>query len=391
MKPELPAALSLETRLLNVARWPSQAFDGPQPAIHAAGTVFFPDADTFRRRDWTRKDAFIYGTHGTPTTFELEARVAALEGGSHSLLLPSGLAAIAILYQALLQPGDELLVPLSVYSANREFITNELVRWGVSIQLYDPTDLNTLAFSPASRLLWIDAPGTTTFEFPDIRQIAVQARANNVLVAMDSTWSAGIAFRPFDFPIDVSVHSLSKFACGSGDTLLGCITCADKGLFDVIRVTAARHGQFVSSEAAASVAKGLDTLPIRYRAQDASTRRLIDGLIKHSRIQRVFHPSLPTIPGHDIWKTTCSAAAGLFSIELESSLTQSDADQLIDSVKLFRIGFGWGGHRSLMLPCGVGIVSPQQTYGEIIRVAVGLEDPTDLLNDLVQALDRLPK
>jgi len=380
---------ALHTRLLDVARWPGDKFDGPQPAIHSAGSVYFPNAAAFHGRDWTSKDGFIYGTHGTPTTFELEARIAMLEGAAHGLLFPSGLSAIAALYMAILAPGDELVVPLNVYSANREFITNTLCRWGIQVCLYDPTDLSTLSFGPASRLVWIEAPGTTTFEFPDIQEIASRARASDVAVALDSTWSAGIAFRPFDFPIDYSVHSLSKFASGSGDTLMGSVTCVDKARFDVVRVAAARQGLYVSPASAASVGKGLDTLPMRYRAQDVSTRRILDELASDRRISRLFHPSRVDNPGHQTWKTQCCAAAGLFSIEFDERYTQQDIDAFADSLSLFRIGFGWGGPRSLVLPCGSSIVSPQQTSGQVVRVSVGLEDPTDLLADLRQSLDRL--
>jgi len=345
----------------------------------------------FRARDWTQKDRFIYGPHGTPTTFELEARIASLEGGHNSLLCPSGLSAITLVYMALLKPGDELLVPINVYSANRAFITRELVEWGVQVRLYDPTDLESLVFSEATKLVWIEAPCAITFEFPDIPGITARARDAGVLSAIDNTWGAGIALRPFDFQVDISVQSLSKFANGSGDVVMGAVTCAQQEVYDILKLCAMRLGLNVSGNDAASVLKGLDTLPLRYHAQDAATRQLVNALEGNDALEEVLHPSLESAIGHALWQRDCSAAAGIFSLVFRDTLTQSEVDHFIDSLQLFKIGFGWGGPRSLVLSHGRSVASIKPLHGELVRFSVGLEAAEDLLADITQALRVLPK
>ncbi|WP_093439907.1 PLP-dependent transferase [Variovorax sp. 770b2] len=379
------------TALLHGERWPTADFEGMQPGIFNAATVVFADMAAFRARDWTRKDRFIYGPHGTPTTFELEARIARLEGGNNSLLCPSGLSAITLVYMALLKPGDELLVPINVYSANRAFIARELVEWGVQVRLYDPTDLESLAFSDATKLVWIEAPCAITFEFPDIPAITARTRDAGVLSAIDNTWGAGIALRPFDFQVDISVQSLSKFANGSGDVVMGAVTCAQQEVYDILKLCAMRLGLAVSGNDAASVLKGLDTLALRYHAQDATTRQLVNALRGNDTFEEVLHPSLESATGHAFWQRDCSAAAGIFSLVFGDAFAQSDVDRFIDALQLFKIGFGWGGPRSLVLSHGRSVASIKPLHGELVRFSVGLEAAEDLLADITQALRMLPK
>ncbi|MCJ0764502.1 PLP-dependent transferase [Variovorax sp. CYS-02] len=378
------------TALLHGERWPVQGFESIQPGTFDAATVVFPNMAAYRARDWTRKDGFIYGSHGTPTTFELEARIARLEGGLHCLLSPSGLSAIALVYMTFLKPGDELLVPLNVYAANRVFITHELAAWGIHVRLYDPTDLETLEFSDTTKLVWIEAPCSTTFEFPDIVEIAASAQARGVLTALDSTWGAGIAYRPFELGVDIAVQSLSKYANGSGDTVMGAITCNDKGLYEALKLCAMRMGLGVSARDAASILRGLDTLCVRYRAQDAAARFLVSELSRYGDVLRVLHPSLTACPGHTFWQRDCVAAAGIFSLVFQERFSSTDVDRFVDGLKLFKIGFGWGGPVSLALSYGRSVVSAEPLEGELVRISVGLEDPEDLLADLAQGLRLLP-
>lgn len=382
------AGRALPTALLHGRHWPAAGFDGGRPGIFRASTVVFPCAADFRSRDWTRKDRFIYGLHGTPTTFELEERVAILEGGRHSLLCPSGLAAIALVYVALLKPGEELLVPVNVYSANRALIMRELVEWGIAVRLYDPTDPDSLSFSSQTRLVWIEAPCSITFEFPDIRAVVARARAAGVLTALDSTWGAGIAYRPFDLEVDIAVQSLTKFASG-GEVMMGAVTCADKDLYDILKLCAMRLGQSVSAMDAASVLGGLDSLPLRYQAQDAATRRLLEEVRVHEAVAQVLHPSLEGAPGHAFWRRDCRTAAGIFSLVLQARHVQQDVDRFLDALSLFRIGFGWGGARSLVLPQGRDVVGVRPIEGELLRFAVGLEDVDDLVADLARGFRAL--
>jgi len=381
---------TLQTKLLHLGHWPSADFEGIQPGVFSASSVIFPNTASFRSRDWTRNDRFIYGPHGTPTTFELEARIAALEGGAHSLLCASGLAAISLVYVALLKPNDELLVPVNVYAANRSFITQDLMAWGVRVRLYDPTNLDSLEFSAATKLVWIEAPCSITFEFPDVITIAERARKANVLSVIDNTWGAGVALRPFDLGVDISVQSLSKYASGGGDVMMGSITCHDEGIHAVLKLCAMRWGVAVCAMAAASVLKGLSTLQLRYQAQDTATRYLLADLIDKKGINEVLHPSLESSVGHEFWQRDCTAAAGLFSIVFQPSYSARDVDHFIDALQLFKIGFGWGGPISLVLPQGRSVASVRPIEGELVRFSVGLESPDDLLSDIKQALCSLP-
>ena len=383
--------MAQQTALLHRRRWPTAQFEASQPGIFNAATVVFPDMAAFRARDWTRKDHFIYGPHGTPTTFELEARVALLEGGVDSLLCPSGLSAIALVYMTLLKKGDELLVPVNVYTANRVLLTRELMEWGIQVRLYDPTDLETIEFSSATKLIWIEAPCSITFEFPDIPSLTALARGAGVLSAIDNTWGAGIALRPFELGVDISVQSLTKYGNGGGDVVMGAITCADQDTHSLLKLCAMRLGLNVSSSDAASVFKGLDTLSLRYASQDASTRHLIKGLQHNGTLDEVLHPSLESAVGHDFWRRDCRAAAGIFSVVFCDRFSQADVDHFIDALRLFKIGFGWGGPRSLVLPYGRSVASIKPLHGELVRFSVGLESAEDLLDDITQALHVLPR
>jgi cystathionine beta-lyase len=304
------------------------------------------------------------------------------------MLCPSGLSAITLVYIALLRPGDEVLVPVNVYAANRTFLTHELRSWGVAVRLYDPTDPDTAAFTQATRLLWIEAPCSLTFEFPDVRRLAALARSRGVLSVIDNSWGAGIALRPFELGADISVQSLSKYAGGGGDTVMGSISCAQKHLYDTLKLCAMRLGLCVCAGDAASVLKGLNTLTVRYRAQDAAARFLVEQLAGHRAIALVRHPSLPDCPGHEVWRRDCTAAAGLFSLVFNEHLLQGDVDRFVDTLRLFRIGYGWGGPVSLVMAYGREVPSVQPLPGELVRFSVGLESPEDLGADLAQALEQ---
>lgn len=383
---ESRGALQPHTALLHQRHWPAAGFDSVQPGTFKASTTFFPNMAAWRRRDWLAKDGFIYGPHGTPTTFELEAKVAALEGADHALLCPSGLNAIALVYMALLRPGDEVLVPINVYPANRSLLTGELAAWGIQVVLYDPMDLSTLRFSAATRLLWLEAPCSITMEFPDVRAIAAAATAAGALTALDNTWGAGIAFSPFELGVDISVQALTKYAAGSGDVVMGSITTRDKGLYDALKLCAMRWGVHVAGNDAETVLRGLQSLPLRYRAHDATARLLTQHLARHPAVARVLHPALPEAAGHSTWRRECSAAAGVFSVVFQPSYTEAQVDAFVDALRLFRIGFSWGGPISLVLSYGRSVAALEPLDGELVRFSAGLEAADDLVDDLSQAL-----
>ncbi|HEX5635339.1 MAG TPA: PLP-dependent transferase, partial [Gemmatimonadales bacterium] len=207
---------ALPTALIHHAYEPPAGFAAPQPGVHKASTVIFPNVAALRARNWKEKTGYTYGLHGTPTTFTLEERIATLEGGTQSLLLPSGLAAIALVDLALLAAGDEVLLPDNAYNPSKELARHELAHYGIAHRFYDPMDPASLreAIGPATRLVWIEAPGSVTMEFPDVDALVAAARARGVLTALDNTWGAGIAFRPFELGLDIVMQALTKYPSG---------------------------------------------------------------------------------------------------------------------------------------------------------------------------------
>src|SRR5258706_4076593 len=211
------------TDLIHHPYVPPAGFAAPQPGVFKASTVIFANTAAMRAGDWKSKAGYTYGLHGTPTTFMLEERIATLEGGLHTVLVPSGLASIALTDMALLNSGDEVLIPDNAYHPSKELARHELSRWGIAYRYYDPMDANALAamVTPATKLVWIEPPGSVTMEFPDVPNLISAARSQGALVAFDNTWGGGIALRPFDLGVDVSAHALTKYPSGGGDVLMG--------------------------------------------------------------------------------------------------------------------------------------------------------------------------
>ena len=288
------------TALIHHGYRPPAGFEAPQPGVFKASTVIFPDVAALKSRDWRRRDGYTYGLHGTPTSFMLEERVATLEGGRHTLLLPSGLAAIALVGMTLLGPGDELLLPSNVYAPSREFARHELARWGVTTRFYDPMDLPAFEalLSPATRLVWFEAPGSVTLEFPPLDALVKAARRHGVLTALDNTWGAGLALKGFELGLDIVMQALTKYASGGGDVLMGSVTTRDAALHERLHLTHMRAGFGVGANDVEAVLRGLPTLALRYAAQDAAARRLATWCAARPEVLEVRHPALVASPGH---------------------------------------------------------------------------------------------
>ena len=384
----------LSTELIHHAYRPPAGFEAPQLAVHKASTVIFTDVATMRARDWRNKQGYTYGLHGTPTTFALEERIAALEGGSQCVLVPSGLAAIALVDQALLAQGDEVLLPDNVYGPSRELARSELARWGITHRLYDPLDAPALAamIGPRTQLVWLEAAGSVTMEFPDLSGLVEAARSRGVTTALDNTWGAGIAFAAFDLGIDIVMQALTKFPSGGGDVLMGSVTTRDAALHERIKLTHMHLGLGVAGNDAELVLRSLATLPLRYRAQDTAGRALASWLAVRPEVRQVLHPALEGSPGHAHWRATCSAAAGLFSVLLDERYTAAQVDNFVDALRLFRIGYSWAGPVSLVVPYDVAttrtgsVRGSAHLRGHLVRFSLGLEAVADLQADIEQAL-----
>jgi cystathionine beta-lyase len=383
---------SLQTSLIHSDYRAPEGFAAFPSAIHHASTVLFKDVASMRARNWQDKSGYTYGLHGTPTSFTLEARLAAIEGGTHCILAPSGLAAIALVDFALLKSGDDVLLPDNVYNPNRD-LGNWLQRdFGITARYYDPTIGSGIAalMQPNTRLIWTEAPGSVTMEIPDIPAICAVAHAHGALVAIDNTWSAGIAFDAFAHGVDIVMQALTKYQSGGSDVLMGAVIIRDDGLRQKLDQAHMRLGFGVGMDDAFLVMRGLPTMKLRFDAHDAGARKVATWLKARPEIARVLHPAFEDCPGHAIWKRDFTGAGGLFSVIFDERYGEAQTDRFIDRLKLFKIGFSWGGANSLCVPYRVQTMRANwQGTGQLARFNIGLEDPDDLIADIEQALREL--
>lgn len=362
----------------------------------------FPTVAALRNRDWKHKTGYTYGLQGTPTTFTLEERISTLEGGKYCTLVPSGLAAVALVDMALLKTGDELLIPDNAYGPNKAFAQAELASWGITFQYYDamnPADL-AARMTRRTRLVWLEAAGSITLEFPDLAALVAVVAAHNrsadahplgAVTALDNTWGAGVAFHPFKLGCDVSVQALTKYPSGGADVLMGSVVTREEALHHKFQASHMHVGFGVSGNDAELVLRGLNSMHLRYAAQDTATRQLAVWLQAQPQIEAVLHPALPASPGHENWKRDCSAAACLFSAVFKPGFTQAQIDRFCDSLAIFRIGYSWAGPMSLCVPYNIpSMRSRKWSYaGGLVRFSVGLEAIADLQADITQALQKM--
>ena len=383
---------SIATTLIHHPYQPPAGFAAPQPGVFKASTVIFADSAAMRARDWKSKAGYTYGLHGTPTTFTLEERIATLEGGHHTVLVPSGLAAITLTDLALLGAGDEVLIPDNAYGPGKELARHELARWGITHRFYDPLDASALAAmqTPATRLVWVEAPGSVTMEFPDLANLVRAARSTGAVVALDNTWGAGLAFNAFEVGADASVHALTKYPSGGGDVLMGSVTTRNPALHLKLNAAHMRMGWGVGANDAESVLRALPSLPLRYAAQDQAGRTLAQWWAQRPEVAQVLHPAWPGSPGHAHWKQLCTQAAGLFAIVFDPRYGRAQVDAFVDALKVFKIGFSWAGPVSLVVSYDLKAMRATPAWqGILVRFSIGLEAVDDLIADSEQALAAL--
>jgi cysteine-S-conjugate beta-lyase len=414
------------THLIHHPYQPPEGFDAPQMGVHKASTVIFKDVAAMRSRDWKNKDGYTYGLHGTPTTFALEERIASLEGGLHCVLVPSGLAAIVSVDLALLGQGDVMLLPHNVYGARLGLTQEELPRFGIQTRYYDAMDAADLAakITPQTKLVWLEAPGSVTMEFPDLLSLVRICREKGVICALDNTWGAGLAFNAFDLDgaglaVDISIQALTKYPSGGGDVLMGSIVTTDEALHHKIKLSHMRLGYGVAANDAELVLRSLPSIAMRYKAADQSARALAQWLKTRPEVEAVLHPAIAGAPGHDHWRNLCqkqpiagiesarsatdsiafyssqeALAAGLFSIVFYEKYSQAQVDAFVNALQLFKIGYSWGGHLSLAVPYDISSMrNPNVAHwpyrGGLVRFSVGFEDVADLQADLAAALQKM--
>ena len=388
----------LSTRLIHHPYRPPEGFDAVAPGVHKASTVLFKDVHALRTQEWADKSGYTYGLHGTPTTFVLEEKIATIEGGQYCVLAPSGLSALTLVDMAFLRQGDEVLLPDNAYGPGKSFAAGELSHWGITHRYYDPLDAADLAakVSPATRLVWIEAPGSITLEYPDIPALVAVLRAategrsaeRRILSALDNTWGAGIAFNPFDLGVDISMQALTKYPSGGADVLMGSVVTRDHSLHHALLMCHMRLGLGVSGNDTELVLRGLTSMALRYEAQDTVTRELARWMQEQTGVVQVLHPALKGSPGHESWARDATAAACLFSAVFDERFSQAQIDAFCDRLRLFRPGWSWAGPISLCAPYNISLIRTRHWphKGGLVRFAIGLESVDDLRADLAQAL-----
>jgi len=382
--------LATATRLVTAGRDPSAQHGFVNTPIYRGSTVLYPNAEDFL----ARKARYTYGTKGTPTTDSLETAWTELCDAAGTVLVPSGLAAIAVALMSCLKAGDHLLVPDSVYRPTRNFCDGLLKKFGVETTYYDPllgADIAGL-FKPNTRAVFTEAPGSLSFEMQDIPAIAAAAHARDMVVLMDNTWATPLYFPPHQRGADIAIEAGTKYLSGSSDLLLGLVSANERCWKD-LRATFDMMSPCAGPEDVFLALRGLRSMQVRLKQHQQSALTVARWLAARPEVARVLHPALESDPGHAIWKRDFSGASGLFSIILKP-MPQSAANAFINALKLFGIGASWGGFESLAIPFDCApfrTATPWNPGGPCIRFHIGLEDVGDLTADMERGFAAMAK
>ena len=391
---QLPKPPADATRAITNGRTSADHHGAVNTPVYHASTILHPDVESFETRHDPTSDRrkVIYGLLGTPTSFDLEEVLADLEGGHDAVLVPSGLAAISVALLSFLKPGDHALIADTVYPPTRSFCDEHLASMNIAVDYYYPrlgAGIETL-IQPNTQVIFLESPGSFTFEIQDIPAITKVARDRGVTTILDNTWSTPLFFKSFSHGVDVSVHAATKYLSGHSDVVMGAIICAEHA-WSPVRRTHRHLGQCVGPDDAYVTLRSIRNLSTRLNAHHKQGLALADWLNEREEVAEVLHPGLPGHPDHAVWKRDFLGASGLFSIVLHPKSREAVLD-MVNGMELFRIGASWGGFESLMIP-----VYPEQyrsaTHWDpskfTLRIHAGLEDFDDLIADLKAGFKRL--
>lgn len=365
-----------------------EGFRSLAPATHRGSTVVF-DSLAKVGDGWRQSEhGYTYGIYGTPTALELAGRIAALEGARHTFLTPSGQAAIALIYFAFCGAGRHVLLPANAYGPNREIAEGLLGRCGVTVEKYEPMLGAGIAelIRPETALVWCESPGSVTMEVQDVPAIVAAAHARGVPVALDNTYAAGVLFDAFGFGVDVSMQALTKYVCGHSDLLLGSVSVATQEAYERVGEAHRALGMNASPDDCTLALRGLQTLGVRLDAHEQSALAIADWLAGRPEIDVVLHPALPSCAGHEFWMRDFTGSAGLFSVLFAERFEPGQVDAFVDALKLFKIGWSWGGVTSLAMTYPELRRIEPRYKGKLVRLAIGLEATGDLIADLQEGL-----
>ena len=374
----------INTRLAHMGNDPHAYFGFVNPPVVHASTVLFRNAEIMANRN----QRYTYGTHGTPTTDALTSAIDELEGSAGTVLVPSGLAAVALPLLGFVSAGDHLLITDSVYAPTRNFADSMLKRFGVDVEYYDPligSGISTL-LKPNTKVVFTESPASNTFEMQDIPAIVEAAHAAGAIVLMDNTWATPLYFKALDFGVDVTIHAATKYPAGHSDVLLGTVS-ANEACWPRLHEAFRAMGCCAAPDDVYQVLRGLRTMGVRLDRHQQSTLEIARWLEKQPGVARVLHPALESHPGHAIWKRDFTGSSGVFSIVLDGGGTKQ-AHAFLDALEIFGLGYSWGGFESLAVPVYLGdrTIAKAPSEGAVIRLQIGLEDVEDLKADIAQGL-----
>jgi cystathionine beta-lyase len=379
------------TKLVNPSPKARQDYRSLATPVYRGSTVLFDDQSVVTD-DWRQVDyGYSYGLYGTPTTLELAARLAELEGASETFIVPGGQAAIALIYLAYCQAGSHALVPHSAYGPNKAMAQGLMRGLDIEVEAYDPLiggGIDGLIRENTS-LIWCESPGSVTMEVQDVPAIVQAAHARGVAVALDNTYAAGVMFDAFAHGVDVSMQALTKYVGGHSDLLLGSVSARDKDAFERLGPIYQQLGLAVSPDDCSLALRGLQTLAVRLEVLERNTLGIANWLADHPFVAQVLHPALPSCPGHDVWTRDFSGSTSVFSFIFTDAISADQVVNFINQLKIFKIGMSWGGINSLALVYP-DLQRPAQDFGgRIVRLNIGLEKVADLTDDLAQAMTQL--
>lgn len=380
------------TRLAQAGNRPRDNHGVVNPPVYHASTILFPTVAALRAAEADSLSGTTYGRYGTPTVFALEEAVAALDGAERAVVLPTGLAAVAMSLMAFLKPGDHLLMVDTVYEPARRFCDHALAKLGIATTYYAPAigaDVATL-IRPETRVVYLETPGSLTFDLQDVPAIAEAAHAAGAMVLLDNTWATPLFFKPLAHGVDVAIQAATKYIAGHADLMLGVIT-ARAELWRPLKRTAHGFGHAVAPDDCYLALRGLRTLAVRLARHQESALALARWLQTRPEVERVLHPALPEHPGHAIWRRDFAGSSGLFSVLLKP-VSEAALAAMLEGLRLFGMGFSWGGYESLIVPCDMRrarTIEPWTAPGPLLRIHAGLEDPEDLIADLTAGFARL--
>jgi cystathionine beta-lyase len=385
-------AKSWKTRLIHSDVTIPQGYKSLATPVYRGSTTVFSSASAVRDTWDQHRVGYTYGLYGTPTVLELAARICELESGRHTILTPGGQAAISLINFALLQAGDHMLVPASVYYPNRQLATRLLSKFAITTSFYEPgigAGISEL-LQDNTRLVWCESPGSITMEVQDLPAIVAAAHARKILVVLDNTWSAGVLLDAFQHGVDITMQAVTKYIGGHSDLLLGSITVRDQSLFQKLGTTQQNIGCAVSPDDCSLALRGLQTLAVRLSQIEYSALTIAKWMVARPEIDRVLHPALESCPGHEFWQRDFLGSSGVFSIVFKPGPTQAQVFAFVDALKLFKVGYSWAGVTSLAVAYNIGRIPGRPPYEHrIVRLNIGLESTEDLIADLEQALTNL--